>query len=93
MSWTIEINNKQVVKQIKALPIKIKEKLFTLFLEIEKQGPVRGNWANYSKLTATKHHCHIKKGKPSFVVVWEVKNKIIKIVEVIYVGTHEKAPY
>jgi hypothetical protein len=27
------------------------------------------------------------------VAVWEVHDKTIKLVEVTYVGTHEKAPY
>lgn len=28
-----------------------------------------------------------------WLVVWEVKDKKIRLVEVIYAGTHEKAPY
>jgi hypothetical protein len=61
--------------------------------EIAMLGPVRGNWPNYSKLGSSQHHCHIKKGKPCYVVVWEEKDKQIRLVEVIYAGTHEKAPY
>ncbi len=62
-------------------------------LEIEVNGPIRGNWPNYSKLGANKHHCHLKKGQPTWVAVWEEKNSQIKFVEVTYAGTHEKAPY
>jgi hypothetical protein len=61
--------------------------------EIIELGPVRGNWDNYSKLTGNRHHCHLKKGQPTYVAVWHVTDKTIKLVEVIYVGTHEKAPY
>jgi mRNA-degrading endonuclease RelE of RelBE toxin-antitoxin system len=35
----------------------------------------------------------LMKGKPTYVAVWEEQNKEIKLVEVIYAGTHEKAPY
>ena len=33
-----------------------------------------------------------EKGKPTFVVVWEVKNEQIRLIEVTYAGTHENAP-
>jgi hypothetical protein len=33
------------------------------------------------------------KGRPTYVAVWEAQDKKIKLVEVLYVGTHEKAPY
>ena len=83
---------KKALKQVKDLPKKVKESLARLVKEIEIEGPIRGNWANYSKLTNTKHHCHLKKGRPTYVVCWEeVDNKIL--IEVYYVGTHEKAPY
>jgi hypothetical protein len=59
----------------------------------ETPKPVRGNWPHYSKLSETKHHCHIKKGKPTYVAVWREDKGQIRLVEVIYAGTHEKAPY
>jgi len=71
----------------------IREILFAFLSELEHEGPVRGNWPNYGKLTKIRHHCHLKKGKPTFVVVWEVKDTESKLIEVTYVGTHEKAPY
>ncbi len=36
---------------------------------------------------------HLKKGRPTYVAIWEVTDKEIRIIEVIYAGTHEKAPY
>jgi len=92
MAWTVTLKRK-VQNQIKKLPKGVKESLFTLLLEIEKEGPARGNWLNYGKLGKTKHHCHLKRGKPTYVAVWEVKDKQIKLVEVTYVGSHEKSPY
>lgn len=54
-------------------------------------------WPNYGKLhgkvTEDKRHCHFKKGKPTYVCCWEVIDDGVKIIEVYYAGTHEKAPY
>ncbi len=61
-------------------------------MEIRITGPVRGNWPNYEKLTGNQHHCHLKKGKPTYVAVWSEEKETITV-EVTYAGTHEKAPY
>ena len=83
---------KKAVKDYKKLPERIKYRLQQLLKEIEVDGPIRGNWPNYSKLGKKKHHCHLKKGNPTYVACWEeVDNKII--IRIYYVGTHEKAPY
>jgi len=92
MTWAVEIT-KRMSKALPKLPKGVRILLHTLLEDIERYGPVRGNWANYRKLSSTQHHCHIKKGQPTYVVVWEVRNKQIHLVEVIYAGTHEKAPY
>lgn len=75
------------------MPERLKAILDALILEITALGPVRGTWHNYAKLGASRHHCHLKKGQPTYVAVWDVTDKTIKLVEIIYVGTHEKAPY
>lgn len=92
MAWTVT-SQKKVRKQVKKLPLGVKENLFALLLDIEIDGPVRGNWPNYGKLGRNRHHCHLKKGHPTYVAVWEVKEYQIKLVELTYVGSHEKAPY
>jgi len=93
MAWTVLISHK-AEKQIRQLPPKIKDILIELFREIEECGPVRGNWPNYSRLGKLRHHCHLKKkGRPTFVAVWEETDKAIQLVEVSYVGTRENAPY
>lgn len=92
MSWAVEFTGKSK-KQADKLPVKIREVLFQLTQEIEFGGPVREGWPNYSKLSDNEHHCHLKKGKPTYVAVWrEIQGKV-KVVEITYVGTHEKAPY
>ena len=60
---------------------------------MEESGPIRGNWPNFSKLEKSDYHCHLKKGKPTYVACWRMINKQIKLLEIYYVGTHEKAPY
>ncbi len=80
-------------KQITRLPKPVKASLVALMKEIESYGPVRGNWPNYSRLSDDRHHCHLKKGQPTYVAIWEVKDKSVRLVEVVYAGTHEKAPY
>jgi hypothetical protein len=54
---------------------------------------VRGTWPNYGKLSQIRRHCHLKKGHPTYVAVWEVRDRQVQIIEVLYVGTHENAPY
>ena len=90
--WVVSFT-KRTTKQVHELPFSVQLKLRTLILEIGELGPVRGNWKNYGKLNETCHHCHLKVGHPTYVVCWELVNKEIRIVEVYYVGTHEKAPY
>ena len=92
MTWQVTLN-RQTEKQVRRLPLKIRQRLYYLLTEMEQCGPVRGNWANYGKLEKNVHHCHIKKGKPCYVAVWEVHDQTIRLIEVTYVGTHEKAPY
>ena len=92
MIWTVQIM-RRALKQIDRLPVKVRESLADLIRDMELHGPVRGNWPNYSRLSENRHHCHIKKGQPTYVTIWEVTDKGIKLIEVIYAGTHEKAPY
>lgn len=92
MNWTVEFSNK-AAKQAARLPKTVADALAALVLDIADGGPIRGDWPNYSKLAGGVHHCHIKKGRPVYVAVWrEVKGRI-RVVEVTYAGTHEKAPY
>jgi mRNA-degrading endonuclease RelE of RelBE toxin-antitoxin system len=60
MAWTVMLSNK-AAKQYKKLPKPVRDNIDTLVTEIRVAGPVRGNWPNYSKLSETEHHCHIKK--------------------------------
>jgi len=92
MAWTVAISRK-AEKGIKRLPVVVQKALALLIADIEYGGPVRGDWPNYSKLGAGRHHCHLRKGRPTYVAVWEEAAGQLHLVEVTYAGTHEKAPY
>jgi mRNA-degrading endonuclease RelE of RelBE toxin-antitoxin system len=91
MPWTVRLK-KRVEKQVLKLPRLALAALYQLMREIERSGPVRGEWPNYSRLDGNRHHCHLKKGKPTYVAVW-IEEKETVTVEIVYAGTHEKAPY
>jgi mRNA-degrading endonuclease RelE of RelBE toxin-antitoxin system len=92
ITWSVEFSRK-AEKQAAKMSRSIRQALFALIYDIETRGPIRGDWPNYSKLDEGRHHCHIKKGKPTIVAIWEERDKSVKLIEVTYVGTHEKAPY
>jgi len=92
MSWKVSYS-REAAKQQAKLPERVKRVLDALVLDIIKSGPVRGDWLNYSKLGDDRHHCHLKKGRPTYVAVWQTTDKTIKLVEIQYAGAHEKAPY
>lgn len=90
-NWSVYLVG-QAKKAFKQLPVST-QKTFKLLLEdLELNGYQRHNWPNFSKLRDCIYHCHLEKGRPTYVVCWRIeKNK--KIIEVYYAGTHEKAPY
>jgi mRNA-degrading endonuclease RelE of RelBE toxin-antitoxin system len=96
--WRVVFTNR-AAKQLEKLPVQIRERINFLIAEIEAAGPYRTQWKNYGKLKATGmltrdgFHCHVKSGKPTYVVCWRIENEKIKIIEVTYAGTHENAPY
>jgi mRNA-degrading endonuclease RelE of RelBE toxin-antitoxin system len=92
MTWIVKLSRK-AEKQKEKLPEQVKGALLFLLHEIARNGPVRGDWPNYGKLASKQHHCHIRKGRPTYVAVWEEISGEIRLVEITYVGTHEKAPY
>ncbi len=92
MTWIVKLSRK-AEKQKAKLSKALRQTLYALVYDIETKGAVRGDWPNYGKLADGKHHCHLKIGNPTYVAVWVELDKKIKLVEVVYVGTHEKAPY
>ena len=82
-----------VRQRLKKLP-KSSEEIFELLLaELGLSGPVQKDWPHYGKLREDCYHCHLQRGKPTYVAVWRVLSKKAKVMEVTYVGSHEKAHY
>ena len=98
--WEVRVK-KSAVKKIQKLPKEIKARLVVFIKKLEIYGPKFDKWPkneaykykNYSVLKGKNFsfHCHLKKGKPTYVICWSMKSNFL-LVEVYYVGTHEKAP-
>lgn len=90
--WTVAVP-KRVAKQAGSLPPAVVDALRQLLLDIREGGPVQKAWPNYGKIAGKPdcHHCHIRKGRPTYVVIWRVSGG--QTVEVLYAGTHEGANY
>lgn len=94
MSWTVRFTGK-ARRQVQRLPEAFRDAVDALRRDIASNGPTAHQWPHYGKLKgrAGWHHCHLNKGKPRYVAVWKVTDKTIQLVEIRYVGTHEKADY
>jgi hypothetical protein len=90
--WIVRFSTK-AGKAAQSLPLPVQTGFWLLVGDLRLKGPAAGNWPNYSKLGQGRHHCHIKKGRPTYVAVWREVKTEERTIEVIYVGTHEKAPY
>lgn len=97
MAWTIIISRK-AKKNLDKLPKKVTFILQMLVDDLSYKGVNPGKkWHHLGKLSSTKSrtlwHCHLIRGNPTYVCCWELIDKVNKVIEVYYVGTHEKAPY
>jgi mRNA-degrading endonuclease RelE of RelBE toxin-antitoxin system len=95
-TWKV-LTSKKTDKQAVKLSQNILLIIKILFEDLKTRGPALPDWPNYGKLNCRKskdkRHCHLQKGKPTYVCCWEVIDKKQKVIKVYYVGTHEKAPY
>ena len=92
--WVVTFS-KKAAKQAEKLSVPVLSVL-RLLVESLGQGPSGAHdWPNYGKLHGKrgedKRHCHLLKGRPTYVCCWEVVDT--HSIEVYYVGTHENAPY
>lgn len=86
--WRVFFRRK-VEKNLVKMP-RAEQMLFANLIEdLQRKGPIRTEWRNFSKLSVNKYHCHLSY---SWVVCWSVLNEIMEI-EVYYAGSREKAPY
>lgn len=93
--WQIRFSRK-AEKQKNKLTKKPADILYLLQKDLEIRGPVVYGWHNYGKLLKKKfdyYHCHLNKGHPTYVVVWQVIDETVRILEIQFVGTHEDVDY
>lgn len=89
-TWNVKVKAK-AQKKIKKLPLAIQEKALALSIDLKQHGVNPGKkWKNFSPLGNGKYHCHLTY---SYVACWEKKESEIRLIEVYYVGSREKAPY
>lgn len=90
------IPDKKAEKQSAKLPEEIFFALALLRSELEAEGPIQPEWQNYSKLKGKRgeyHHCHLNNGHPRYVAVWEVIDRQIHLMEIIFAGPHGAVNY
>jgi hypothetical protein len=92
MSWGIRMPGR-VAKQALRLPEPVRDTFEFLVSSLADSGPVRPEWPHYGKIKGATgcHHCHLRRGRPTYVAVW--KEGPEQTIEVRYVGTHEGADY
>ena len=94
-NWTVIFSRKAEKQKVK-LPPPIAEILYLLRKDLEGRGPVVSNWPHYGKIVGSKsghYHCHLNKGHPTYVVVWQVLDNVVRVLEIQFAGTHEKVDY
>ncbi len=96
-TWEVVFANK-ARKQTEKVSVAVLSVLRLLTEDLINKGPAAGgSWPHYGKLHGKKgedkRHCHLIKGKPTYVCCWRVVDSKVKMIEVYYVGTHENAPY
>ncbi|HAY21919.1 MAG TPA: cytotoxic translational repressor of toxin-antitoxin stability system [Desulfobacterales bacterium] len=94
MIWNVRLSAKARRNIIK-IPLGVRETFQILLADLEYTGPIKSNWPHFGKISGWNscYHCHLQKGRPTYVAVWRVVSQSEKLVEVMYVGTHEKARY
>lgn len=93
--WMV-IFSRKAEKQKAKLPPSIIDILYLLRKDLESRGPAVTGWPTYSKIVGSKsghYHCHLNKGRPTYVVVWQVVDSVVRVLEIQFAGTHEKVDY
>ena len=93
--WEVRFSHK-AAKQKGKLPQAIHDSLLGLATHMELSGPMQPSWRNFSKMRNKRgeyYHCHLNGGKPRYVAIWTVADNTVRIIQVIYAGSHENADY
>ena len=73
-NWTVNLVG-QAKKAFKELPKDTAKTLRLLVEDLEFNGYQRNNWPNFGKLKDSIYHCHLEKGKPTYVACWRIEKK------------------
>ena len=94
--WKVSFTSR-AEKQKEKLPDAMKARLLVLAMELKLEGPIQKEWKNFGKLMGSQkkevYHCHLNSGRPTYVVIWEVKDRTAQVIKIVYNDTHEKANY
>jgi mRNA-degrading endonuclease RelE of RelBE toxin-antitoxin system len=83
------IVKKKIERLIRSVPPSVRDAFSALIDDLTEKGPYQHDWPNYSPLGGNKYHCHLSY---SYVACWQWEQGTI-IIEVIYAGSRESAPY
>lgn len=86
MNWAVKFSG-TTKRQTQKLPAKVRDAVEFLVADLESTGPVLPRWPHYGKIVGHPrcHHCHILRGRPTYVAVWRETGE--NEIEVSYVGT------
>lgn len=94
MAWIVQFSAR-AAKQAGNLPEKVRLTFKALVKDLQTHGPFLPRWPHFGKLAGQGdcYHCHLHRGQPTYVAVWKVQDRKLKVLEIRYVGTHEGASY
>lgn len=93
MIWQVQAT-KRTLKALERMPRKAEASFWRLHAVLKAQGPTGPkDWKNYGKLKGRdqKYHCHLT-GDHQWVACWQTDGDQV-IIEIVYVGSHQGAPY
>ena len=73
INWTVDLAG-QAKKAFRELPEHTAKTFRLLLEELELNGYQRYNWPNFGKLKNSIYHCHLEKGRPTYVACWRINN-------------------
>jgi len=92
-SWVVNLSNR-VLKCEGRLSEKMQGTFRKLVTQLTDYGMPK-DFSHYGALPQKGpdvYHCHLNNGRPTYVVIWTT-NKTSKCIDILFLGTHEKARY
>jgi len=87
-AWRVFFRRK-VEKSVTKMPRREQVLFANLVEDLQRKGPIRTEWRNFSRLSENEYHCHLSY---SWVACRRVEKQVLEI-EVYYAGSRENAPY